>query len=112
MKTDDFLGEDFRRERGENREVVIHPATMSPLLVWALRVVHGLAPDIINAHSAWRRLKTNIRPAHAAPKHGLKLVRAHLEQLKTSGGALPEYIDSHEGTSRSASAPVPPTIAR
>lgn len=35
----DFLGDDFSRERGENREVVIHPATMSPLLVWALRMV-------------------------------------------------------------------------
>lgn len=91
----DFLGEDFRRERGENREVVIHPATMSPLLVWALRAVLDLAPDIIDAHWAWRRLKTNIRPAHAVPKDGLKLVRAHLKQLKISGGALPAYIGSH-----------------
>ncbi|MEU6091013.1 hypothetical protein ABZ865_30405 [Streptomyces sp. NPDC047085] len=91
----DFLGEDFRRQRGENREVVIHPATMSPLLVWALGVVLDLAPDIIDAHWTWRRLKTNIRTAHAAPRDGLKLVRAHLGQLKSSGGALPAYIGSH-----------------
>lgn len=88
----DFLGDDFSRERGENREVVIHPATMSPLLVWALRLVLDLAPDIIDAHWAWRRLKTNIRPSNAAPDDGLALARAYLQHLKKNGGTLPAYI--------------------
>ncbi|WP_435217973.1 hypothetical protein [Streptomyces sp. bgisy034] len=90
----DFLGDDFSRERGENKEVVIHPATMSPLLIWALRLVLDLAPDIIDAHWAWRRLKTNIRPRDAAAADGLRLVRAYLQHLKASGGSLPAYIGS------------------
>ncbi|MEU9662848.1 hypothetical protein [Streptomyces chartreusis] len=90
----DFLGDDFSRDRGENNEVVIHPATMSPLLVWALRLVLDLAPDIIDAHWAWRRLKLNIRPSDATPADGLRLVRAHLQHLKASGGTLPAYIGS------------------
>jgi hypothetical protein len=67
---------------------------MSPLLVWALRLVLDLSPDIIDAYRAWHRLKTNIRPSDAAPEDGRILVRAHLQHLKRSGGTLPAYIGS------------------
>jgi hypothetical protein len=85
-------------QRGHHRAGRNHRAraTMSPLLVWALRCVLDLAPDIIDAHRAWRRLKLNIRPSNAAPADGLRLVRAHLQHLKASGGTLPAYI-GHTG---------------
>ncbi|MGI5453525.1 hypothetical protein ACQEWB_10200 [Streptomyces sp. CA-249302] len=88
----DFLGDDFRSSGGENREVVIHPATMSPLLVWCLRMVIDLAPDITAAYFEWQRLTTRIRQPGDAPPDGRELVRAHIERLMAAGGKVPIFI--------------------
>lgn len=90
----DFLGDGFRKESGENREVVIHPSTMSPLLVWSLRVVLDLAPDISAAYREWKALTARIVPPGSAVPGAGASVRTYLEELKSSGGAVPTYIGS------------------
>ncbi|QOV33288.1 hypothetical protein IM697_23925 [Streptomyces ferrugineus] len=62
---------------------------MSPLLVWALHCVLDLAPDIIDAHWAWRRLKVNIRPSNAAPADGAQ-ARSRPRLPAAPGGELRE----------------------
>ncbi|MFJ5817487.1 hypothetical protein ACIQGT_26845 [Streptomyces sp. NPDC093108] len=85
----DFL-EGFRTNAGENKEVVIHPATMSPLLIWAVRLVLDLAPDITSAYRKWHDLKTGLRSAHAPDEWSI--ICDHLHHLKVTGGSLPGYI--------------------
>ncbi|KOT80907.1 hypothetical protein ADK70_27010 [Streptomyces rimosus subsp. pseudoverticillatus] len=42
----DFLGTNDDTPDGENSVAIVHPAVMAPLLVWALRTVLDLSPDI------------------------------------------------------------------
>jgi hypothetical protein len=56
--------------RNENATAPIHPAVMSPLLVWALRFTEDFAPDILAALAEQQRLRSRIaarrRPDAAA----------------------------------------------
>ncbi|MFD5147111.1 integrase [Streptomyces sp. NPDC058401] len=75
---------------GENSTEPITPATMGPLLVWALRFVEEYAEDILTAHDEFRRL---IKAADAAngpllPDSGDAL-EAFLERLETEGRPVP-----------------------
>ncbi|WP_392756808.1 hypothetical protein [Streptomyces sp. LN590] len=88
----DFL-DDFRTEDGENKEVVIHPAIMSPLLIWAVRLVLDLAPDITSAYRKWHELQAKTR---SGVRGGYGIVRDHLIHLKDTSGSLPGYI-GHRG---------------
>ncbi|MGW7278855.1 hypothetical protein ACWGIV_11225 [Streptomyces sp. NPDC054844] len=89
----DFLGEGDE-PRGENTTAVIHPATMSPLLVWALRMVTDLAPDVLAAWRESRRLVANLPPK---AERGLKgrAVRQRLREyfggLRAAGKPVPTY---------------------
>lgn len=84
----DYL-EDFQRATGENDTIVVHPATMSPLLVWALRTVLQFAPDIAAAYRERRRLEARI-PQSAAPS-GTQKVRDYLHLLRQNKEPVPTY---------------------
>jgi integrase len=83
----DFLGTNDDAPSGENAIPIVHPAVMSPLLVWALRVVFDLAPDILAAVHEHRRLLASI-PTRATPG-GVQIVRDHLRDLISGGQPLP-----------------------
>lgn len=89
---DDYLP--AASSRGENTTDPISPATMGPLLIWALRVVEDFADDILGA---WRECARMM----AVPKHGdnevgrpkleaylqiLKLMRLPVPTIQQGGG--------------------------
>jgi hypothetical protein len=51
--------------RSENATVPVHPAVMSPLLVWALRFTEDFAPDILAALAEQQRLRFRIAAGHS-----------------------------------------------
>jgi hypothetical protein len=53
--------------RNENTTAPVHPAVMSPLLVWALRFTEDFAPDILAALAEQQRLQAQIAPRFSAP---------------------------------------------
>ncbi|MFJ9756661.1 hypothetical protein [Streptomyces sp. NPDC101149] len=85
----EFLGQNNDPKQGENTLPVIHPAVMSPLLVWALRVVLDLAPDIIAARWEHQRLLDRI-PDRAV--YGQRSVAVdYLRKLVAKGRPIPAY---------------------
>lgn len=82
---DDFLPAATRR--GENATDPITPATMGPLLIWALRAAEDLAPDIIRAWEA-RRSMTEHAAAAGTPGTRAALL-AYLSDITTHGRPLP-----------------------
>ncbi|MFG2917020.1 hypothetical protein ACGF0D_29550 [Kitasatospora sp. NPDC048298] len=82
----DYLGE-RASTGGEASTPVIHPAVMSPLLVWAIRMVTDLAPDILAAVRERERLLA--RAAPSAVKSGRATIRDHLRQLVDGGQKIP-----------------------
>jgi integrase len=84
--------EDFLPEpRIRNPTPPIHPAVMSPLLIWALRFVEDFSADIIAAWQERCRLDAQI-PEHSSWDAVLR-VRAFLNQCATDGRPLPGTID-------------------
>jgi len=80
--------DDFLPERGpRNATPPIHPAVMSPLLIWALRFVEDFSGDIIAAWQERQRLQAQIpeQPSWAA----VLRVRAFVEQCTTGNRPLP-----------------------
>ncbi|MGW1816239.1 integrase [Streptomyces sp. NPDC002125] len=78
---------------GENVTDPIAPATMGPLLVWALRFVEEYADDILAAFEEHRRL-VEIAEGLKGPfkkGSGLRLV-TYLEQLEAEGRPVPALI--------------------
>ncbi|MGW1438567.1 integrase [Streptomyces griseus] len=75
---------------GENVTEPIGPATMGPLLVWALRFVEEYADDILNAYEEHRRLvaAADALKGPLKPGAGERLV-AYLEQLEAEGKPVP-----------------------
>jgi hypothetical protein len=51
--------------RNENATAPIHPAVMSPLLVWALRFTEDFAPDILAGLAAQQHLRSRIAASHS-----------------------------------------------
>ncbi|MFA4081352.1 integrase [Mycobacteroides salmoniphilum] len=75
----------------ENRTPPIHPAVMSPLLIWAMRFVDDFADDILAAWSERERLLNSI-PTHkdrAALDRAIKL----LNEYRSAGKPLPGFYD-------------------
>ncbi|APY85544.1 hypothetical protein A7J05_07305 [Streptomyces alfalfae] len=74
--------------RGENTTEPIAPATMGPLLVWALRMVDDFADDILKAWQESNRLtaRATTNPATPASKAALK---RYLEDLTSRGAPVP-----------------------
>jgi len=73
--------------QGENSTAPIHPATMSPLLVWALRFVTDYADDILAGFDEAHRLYTGI-PLSPTPD-GQRRLRRYAEQLAATGRGWP-----------------------
>ncbi|KOG52056.1 hypothetical protein ADK76_33395 [Streptomyces griseoflavus] len=92
----DFLDDFERSAPGENDTEVIHPATMSPLLVWALRTVVDLSADILAAYREWQRLTARIRPPGTAVAGQGRVLRDWLQQQRRNGGRLPTYTGHTE----------------
>lgn len=82
----EYLGE-RASTGGEASTPVIHPAVMSPLLVWAIRMVTELAPDILAAVRERKRLLARMAPE--AVKGGRATIREYLGQLVDSGQKIP-----------------------
>jgi hypothetical protein len=73
---------------GENATEPISPATMGPLLVWALKFVEEFAADILAAHAEEHRLRQIIDRHLAQPfPHGPRppALAAYLEGLQAHG---------------------------
>jgi hypothetical protein len=77
---------------GENATEPISPATMGPLLVWALKFTEEFAADILAAHDEERRLR-QVAGRHLAqplPQGPLPpALAAYLEDLQAHGKPLP-----------------------
>lgn len=90
----DLLG--LRTRSGVNRTPRIHTDTIELLLLWALRFVEDFSEDIIAAFEEHLRLwpdSSNAAPSIRAPRRSAKDVqgdlRAYLDRLSATGGALP-----------------------
>ncbi|MGW7510191.1 hypothetical protein ACWGJ0_21110 [Streptomyces massasporeus] len=83
----DFLGTNDDTPDGENSVAIVHPAVMAPLLVWALRTVLDLSPDILAAAREHRRLLAAI--PDRAPLGGTETTVAYLRGLLAAGEKLP-----------------------
>ncbi|MGV2921695.1 hypothetical protein, partial [Streptomyces alfalfae] len=83
----DFLGTNDDTPDGEHSIAIVHPAVMAPLLVWALRTVLDLSPDILAAAREHRRLLAAI--PDRAPRGGTETAVAHLRGLLAAGQQLP-----------------------
>ncbi len=90
----DFLGAPAGGA-GENTTIPVHPAVMSPLLVWALRTVTDFGPDIL---AAWREARRLADRIPSAPKPGGRAdIRAYLQRLHGTGQRLPVFTGRQAG---------------
>ena len=74
----------------QNATPPLAEATISPMLVWAMRVVEDLAEDIIAAHAAVALIDGNV-PTHATPG-GVQRLNEYFDQILASDGPLPIYM--------------------
>lgn len=86
---DDYLPP--QTPRGENATEPIDPATMGPLLLWALRFAEEFSTDILAARDEERRLREVLdrmedRPAQVSEAAGLQ---AYLDRLLATGQPIP-----------------------
>ncbi len=72
---------------GDNARIPVHPATMSPLLVWALRFITDFADDILAALAEGRRLRASI--CQQARPGGTEIVRSYIAGLREHGRPIP-----------------------
>ncbi|MFD5782637.1 hypothetical protein [Streptomyces sp. NPDC126933] len=85
----DFLGEKYTPAGGENSIPIVHPAVMSPLLVWSLRMVLDLGPDIL---AAWREHKRLLERTRGPSARGdSQKVVDYLKDLIARGKPLPGF---------------------
>lgn len=90
----DFLGEPAGAP-GENTTIPVHPAVMSPLLVWALRTVTDFSGDII---AAWREARRLHERIPSAPTPGGRTdIRAYLQRLRDTGQPLAVFTGHQSG---------------
>lgn len=84
---------------GENATEPISPATMGPLLVWALKFTEEFAADILAAQDEERRLRQVIGRHLAQPlPHGRPpALTAYLEDLQAHGKPLPAQSTDRAG---------------
>ncbi|MFB7255494.1 hypothetical protein [Streptomyces nojiriensis] len=99
----DFLGTKDTPADGENNIPIVHPAVMSPLLVYALRMVLELGPDILAAWNERRRLLDRSR--EASPRGDSHVVVDYLKGLIAEGRPLPGFSGIQGARSRRASGP-------
>ncbi|GAA3311022.1 hypothetical protein GCM10020295_79660 [Streptomyces cinereospinus] len=85
---DDYLPAAPAPGPGENSREPIAPATMGPLLVWALRVVDDFADDILSAWAETQRLTEQAEQAVGTWETMARL-RIYLDQLVERGDPVP-----------------------
>lgn len=83
---DDYLP--AQTPRGGNATEPITPATMGPLLVWALRMVDDFAHDILTAWAESRRL-TDLADATVGTPASKARLKRYLEDLTARGAPVP-----------------------
>ncbi|MFJ9530500.1 site-specific integrase [Streptomyces cyaneofuscatus] len=88
MGVDDFLPATAVAGRGENSIEPISPATMGPLLIWALRVVDDFADDIVAAWTQSRRLAETAAHIPSTPASKARL-KTYLRDLIDRGQPVP-----------------------
>jgi hypothetical protein len=74
---------------GENVTEPLTPATMGPLLVWAMRVVENFSPDILAAHRERGRMIEVAEQMAQVPGKGKDTLTAYLERVKRTGAPIP-----------------------
>ncbi|MEU8205880.1 hypothetical protein [Streptosporangium sp. NPDC049046] len=106
---DDFLP--AATSRGENMTEPISPATMGPLLIWAVRVIDEFSADILTAWQTFQRM-TTAAAQNTATKQTLVALNAYLADLAAHDRPLPSmptrngrgtantYISALTGASR------------
>ena len=71
----------------ENKSEPIHPETMGPLLIWALRFVEEFSPDVLRAIRTKEKLRRN---GTSTTKEGYtQQVRDYAVEIKAAGTAVP-----------------------
>ena len=73
--------------RNENATSPIHPAVMSPLLIWALRFTEEFAADILAALAEQQRLRSRVAASHSAD--AAARLAALLDEHARAGTPLP-----------------------
>jgi hypothetical protein len=89
---------------GENATEPISPATMGPLLVWALKFVEEFAVDILTARTEHQRLREIVaahrdHPRRQGPPPALT---TYLNEVASAGGPLPTRPQPGPGFAPSA----------
>ncbi len=75
---------------GENSTEPLDPATVGPLLIWALRVIDDFADDILAGWAENRRITTQARQA-VATRETLAAVKQYLRGLAEHRRPVPTY---------------------
>ncbi|MFG2631419.1 hypothetical protein [Streptomyces sp. NPDC048473] len=83
---DDYLP--AQTSRGENATEPITPATMGPLLIWALRMVDDFAHDILAAWAESQRV-TDLADATVGTPTSKARLKRYLEDLTSRGEPVP-----------------------
>ncbi|MGP5002210.1 hypothetical protein ACTXIX_16760 [Glutamicibacter ardleyensis] len=83
----------------ENKTEPIHPATMSPLLIWCQRLVNDLSSDVIEASSVRDKMKAAIPKEQ--PSNGLEIINSYIRELQLTGQKLPATIVRNRRQGRS-----------
>lgn len=84
---DDLLGP--ANWSAENKTIPVHPQTMSPLLVWSLRIVEDLGDDILAASRERERLDGQLGTVRGA--EAARRLHDYLTEARTTGRPLPGY---------------------
>ncbi|MEV2255940.1 integrase [Streptomyces sp. NPDC050147] len=74
--------------QGENAIEPLTPATMGPLLIWALRLVEDFSDDILTAHKLWQTMTAQVAQSRATPA-ARSAARTYLSDLVAAGRPLP-----------------------
>lgn len=75
---------------GENSTEPLAPATMGPLLIWAMRVIDDFADDILAAWAENRRITAQAGQA-VATRETLAAIKRYLRGLAEHGRPVPAY---------------------
>lgn len=90
-----FLGQ-RKPPSSENSTAIVHPAVMSPLLIWSLRMVLDFSSDILAAQHEHARLAAAI--PRSGPEGGEGMVVDHLLELLDTGQPIPTFAGRHADT--------------
>ncbi|GAA2293150.1 hypothetical protein [Streptomyces violaceusniger] len=85
---DDYLPSSTPQDTGENTTEPLDPSVVSPLLMWAIRMVDDLADDILAAWGEWRRMQ-QLAVTNPSSPAGLAALEECLLPRLAAGTRLP-----------------------